>query len=426
MKTEFKRFKAWVLCAWVLGMGGSVSLGAAVEDSADTAFAKVSMPWSQIGTKAGADYQGDGLAVSPIAEGARLRCVFQRLEGEVTREGLWLISTVTNAMNERFRVTACSVGRVPNVAQPSRMRVNTASSPRFASSDETSSELAGNDACATKIARTGTVEVADRLARFLRPRLIEQYSVSMDGVRQDFVIERPPGGTGELVVHLTESGAQVEPAPFGARLVLENSGREIAYSRLRVTDATGKELTARMEVTGSARVRRAGSSVAPESLSTVQNGAVSGVTTIAGGLRAAENCPPEACGSRLVVLVDDADAVYPDLQRCQLDQHGRLSWREHDDLLAEGNETFSIQLANPIGGATLGDPAAVTVTLLDDDTELEFVETDLRVQRRWTAEDIRAAPVGQHCQCRFRPIGDTRRHGAGGAGLFGAGLHRDF
>src|SRR6266436_5745299 len=53
------------------------------------------IPWSQIGAKAGADYQGDGLAVSPIPQSgsARLRCVFQRLEGEATREGLWLTST---------------------------------------------------------------------------------------------------------------------------------------------------------------------------------------------------------------------------------------------------------------------------------------------------------------------------------------------
>ena len=72
---------------------------------------KRAIPWSQIGAKAGADYQGDGLAVIPTAEGARLRCVFQRLEGEATREGLWLTSTVTNAVNDRFRVVAAEVGR---------------------------------------------------------------------------------------------------------------------------------------------------------------------------------------------------------------------------------------------------------------------------------------------------------------------------
>ena len=52
---------------------------------------------------------------------------------------------------------------------------------------------------------------------------------------------------------LAVSGAQVEPAADGARLVLANSGRKIAYSRLRVTDATGKELPARIEVASSGR-----------------------------------------------------------------------------------------------------------------------------------------------------------------------------
>src|SRR5262249_26270090 len=85
-----------------------------------------SIPWSQIGAKAGADYKGDGLAVSPTAGGARLRCVFQRLEGEATREGLWLTSTVippSGTVNDRFRVVATAVRRldgafgVPALAQ---------------------------------------------------------------------------------------------------------------------------------------------------------------------------------------------------------------------------------------------------------------------------------------------------------------------
>ena len=69
--------------------------------------------WSEIGAKAGADYHGDGLSVTPAGKGARLRCAFQRLEGEATTEGLWLVSTVTNAANDRFRVVAASVGRNP-------------------------------------------------------------------------------------------------------------------------------------------------------------------------------------------------------------------------------------------------------------------------------------------------------------------------
>src|SRR4029453_12145221 len=41
---------------------------------------------------------------------------------------------------------------------------------------------------------------------------------------------------------------RVESAGFGTQVVLANSGRKIAYSRLKVTDANGRELPARTEV----------------------------------------------------------------------------------------------------------------------------------------------------------------------------------
>ena len=68
MKTKFKRVQARMfrmVCAVALGMGSSFSLAAAAKDSADTA--ETSIPWSQIGAKAGAEYQGDELAVMPTA-----------------------------------------------------------------------------------------------------------------------------------------------------------------------------------------------------------------------------------------------------------------------------------------------------------------------------------------------------------------------
>jgi hypothetical protein len=83
------------------GMGSPSRPADAAADAGDTAPAKTSIPWSQIGAKAGADYQGDGLTVLATAGGARLRCVFQRLQGEATREGLWLTSTVTNEVSDR-------------------------------------------------------------------------------------------------------------------------------------------------------------------------------------------------------------------------------------------------------------------------------------------------------------------------------------
>ncbi len=102
--------------------------------------------------------------------------------------------------------------------------------------------------------------------------------MSVDGGRQDFVVAGPPGGAGPLRVDLAVNGAKVEalacglgnpnagsgdPAytepvgrvpSRGVRLVLNNSGRKLAYSRLRVVDARGQVLQARLEVVSENRV----------------------------------------------------------------------------------------------------------------------------------------------------------------------------
>jgi hypothetical protein len=131
------------------------------------------------------------------------------------------------------------------------------------------------------LARTGEVSVNEKLVRFTRPGLTEEYSVSVDGVRQDFIIESPPLNpppsavlstlrsatedglrrTGQpstlnqsMRVELALSGARAEATASGARLTLEGSGRVLAYSRLRVEDAAGRELTARLEVLSADRL----------------------------------------------------------------------------------------------------------------------------------------------------------------------------
>ncbi len=42
------------------------------------------------------------------------------------------------------------------------------------------------------------------------------------------------------------------------------------------------------------------------------------------------------------------------------------------DMRAEGNETFTVTLSNPRGGATLGAPAVATVTIVDDESAIQF------------------------------------------------------
>jgi hypothetical protein len=220
------------------------------------------IPWDQIGAKAGAGYTGDGLGVAATAGGARLHCAFQRMDGEVTGEGLWLTSTASNQAADRFRLTAMAVGHTSWRAD--------------------SQTGWPNQTQVTELPASGTVSVDGQTVRFTRPGLVEEYSVSIDGVRQDFVVSEKPAGSGELRLRLAVSGARVEQTAYGAQLTLPQSGRKIAYSRLHVTDARGKELPARMEV---------------ENRSAIFN------------LHSAIRNPQSAFD--LTVVVEDTDAVYP-------------------------------------------------------------------------------------------------------------------
>ena len=83
------------------------------------------IPISDIGTRATANYQGDALGVTATADGARVRCGFQKLEGQATPEGLWLESTKPGAAG-RLRVTATALGR----AGPSTLNAQPSTSQR--------------------------------------------------------------------------------------------------------------------------------------------------------------------------------------------------------------------------------------------------------------------------------------------------------
>jgi hypothetical protein len=258
------------------------------------------IPWSQLSAKAVAGYRGDGLAITPTPEGARLKCVFQRLEAEATIQGLWLTSTVTNQAGDRFQVKAVAVGR-------------RASEKRGASERESVEPTFQ----AQMLSSTRTVSAGAQTVRFIRPGLIEEYSVSMDGVRQDFVVTGKPPGVGELQVGLAVAGARVEAMPGhvrpvrdpgqmneaehgksasrGVRLVLNPSGRQLVYNRMRATDATGRELAARIEVRTSNSQSKKQKAEMSQSLLT----------------SAATENEEAATEGTLVVVVQDEGAVYP-------------------------------------------------------------------------------------------------------------------
>ena len=167
----------WISRNWPLA---ALALALALPARAEKQPAPI--PFSEIGTRATTGYQGDALGVTATTDGARLRCGFQKLEGQATAEGLSLQSTAVGGGADKLRLTATAIYR-----DSSRAR-------QCALTQSLSSEINAPTAVGgyTALERTGTVQVAERVVRFIRPGVTEEYSVSVDGVRQDFVIEHPP------------------------------------------------------------------------------------------------------------------------------------------------------------------------------------------------------------------------------------------
>lgn len=184
------------------------------------------IPFDQIGAQAQKQYQGDGIAILPSPTGAFLRAATQDLEAHAGSDGLWLTSRSDEdgGKANRFQLRAMEVGR--------------------------------GGVKSWRATADGVVQLVGETAAFVRPGITEEYSVSVDGVRQDFlVMERPSGADGELNVVVEVSGAKAEAADYGVKLTVEATGRELAYTRLKVMDALGRELKAHMQVESAHSVR---------------------------------------------------------------------------------------------------------------------------------------------------------------------------
>ena len=220
-------FQSWLLVPlFLLSLGWFSNAIAADDFSAikaagsnhETVVAKP-IAFQEIGAKATTDYHGDAIGIRATADGAELHTAFQKLAGTVTCEGLQLASTTEKGGG--LHLVAGSIGR---------------------------------DKKSKVLPVTGNITVGEKIVSFARPGLTEEYSVSVDGVRQDFVLADRPLGNGELRVELALTGAKAEGSDGGVRLILNDSGRALAYNRLRVSDATGRELTAKLEVLSSDRI----------------------------------------------------------------------------------------------------------------------------------------------------------------------------
>lgn len=221
----------------LLAGGYGVSVNADTSDDSScvrsTIFPQPASPgfsFAMLGAEA--DKNGiSGSIVRVTGTGAHLTAQMQDLEAEVSSDGLWIISTSHEdaGRQNRLRIKASSVGRLSE-------------SGRFFPSYDLPAE--------------GTVRTYKESVFWLRSGMVEEYRVSTDGVRQDYVVLQRPTGSGDaLVVNLELEGAGAEATDYGARLSVGATGRELAYSRLQVTDATGRELSARLEVPCPDRLR---------------------------------------------------------------------------------------------------------------------------------------------------------------------------
>lgn len=222
-----------VICLAVLVATTQATICAAVHPvDPNGLVASRTIPAIELRTATPAQRLDDNFKVTQTEYGAQLHCESQHLTGEATPEGLWLTSTNGNTRVARFRVLAAQIGCT---------------------------------AAATRLSQTGNVTVVGETVRFIRPGLVEEYTVSKDGVRQDFIVlEKPVSNShsqtelershsDDLQVELAVTGATVEQTPLGVELVLKQSGRKIAYSRLRAFDANGDELQARFELKNTSR-----------------------------------------------------------------------------------------------------------------------------------------------------------------------------
>lgn len=239
--------------------------------------------WSELGAQAGARLSASkgGLGAEVGTEGVRFHCAFQKLDGLATAQGLWLTSTAGSAPGDApFRLRATAWGRGGEVlSSGERSEFAAASGPVSLTTVTSSGASAIADGVFTSSRTTSrhfglcslpeagvlSVLAGQNTLRWVRPGLVEEYSVSIDGVRQDFVVPQAPpanlgnsanspNSVGPLEIQLSLSGAAAQAAPNGARLVLPGSGRVLAYTRLRVTDATGRELPASLRVCDAQRL----------------------------------------------------------------------------------------------------------------------------------------------------------------------------
>lgn len=171
-------------------------------------------PFPAAHLKSVADKSYNTTDVSVTPEGFELKCPLQKLEARVAPWGSVFSSVCQTEGQGDFSI-----------------------SPR---------ELVRSGRTKT-IPLTGSVFIHDESKVLLeRGPVTECFSAGAGGIRQDFIIADKVDGSGPLKLFLNVKGAECFETKKGIRLQI-SSGRTLAYGRLYVTDAEGKQLEASMK-----------------------------------------------------------------------------------------------------------------------------------------------------------------------------------
>lgn len=149
-------------------------------------------------------------------ETASLACPNQALDAVVGRAGLDLISTTGGDRTVAIRITGLGRDQLAAVGP-------------------------------------GTVASQDGVTRLQRPDVSEEFTVSLHGIRQDFLVHRRPDGAGPLTLALAVEGAAASGSGDQLSLRLD-SGRELTWHSLLVLDRSGAAVPATWTVADVGRV----------------------------------------------------------------------------------------------------------------------------------------------------------------------------
>jgi len=170
------------------------------------------IPINQLGAEADKKVVAQGVNVT--SEGLRLSAPLQKLEAYIAPQGAIIRSISESEGKGDFSIDPVAMGR------GSRM---------------------------VNVSAKGTVSSQDGHSVLLdREIVVERFSASSDGIRQDFVIEKKPRGQGVMTLMLTIRGATATMGSSGIAVTIP-AGRKFVYGNLQTMDAKGKTLVAKME-----------------------------------------------------------------------------------------------------------------------------------------------------------------------------------